>query len=449
MSKFTVTAWSASVFPLVFSKTTSANFSGFVNVAHGFIANGSALMACGNEDAGPIVTPTLTNSTEYRLFLAMRASGAQYFSDTGSGGYPLLRYIRSDNSTSPLYAAWCNNNAIFTHDDLRVRSSFLASPLVSDGFGTSFGTSDGLGHAETSGTGSGGSGIIWTQGAGTWTVSGGKLRASVLSGGIAIATSASSTTDQFIGLDITRIAGDIGIVLRYTDANNYVRTTHNGTNLQVIKRVAGVDTTVINAAATYSAGKRIWIWTNGTAFRAYFNDASIGSATISDSVLQSGVIGVYTSDLGNTGDNLVSYAVGTGGEYVNAFSILATGSATSDGTSTQTATGTRKRTGSATSDGVTTQTATGTRKRTGSATSDGVTTQTATGARKRTGTATSDGTGTASASSRVNSRGTGRSDGAGAAAAGGARRQLTSARGTGTSTAVIHNHTTSGAIYSS
>lgn len=255
-------------------------------------------------------------SGEYVIAVAMRAAGLFYFVNG------VLRYISNagSNNLYPLMAGQ-SSDGVRNVDSIRVASYWLPIPIVSDGFSGN-GTSDGLGHAETSGIGSGGSGVAWTQQVGTWTVSGGKVQASALSGGIAIATAASSTVDQFVGLDITRSAGEIGVVLRYTDASNYIRAVHNGTNLQVIKKVAGTDTTVINAAATYSVGKKIWIWTNGTAIRAYFNDALIGSATISDSVLQSGVVGIYTSDTGNTGDNFVAYAVGTGGEYNSELQIV-------------------------------------------------------------------------------------------------------------------------------
>lgn len=276
----------------------------------------------------PSIDVGVFSLTSQRKFaIALRSSGAFYFVE--SNGKMLMVRIDSAINGSINYLSINSTIAASASylDYWRVAGYWLPSPLVSHGFDV-VSPSDGNGHAETNGLGSGGSGVVMTQQAGAWTISGGKLQASALSSGAAIVTALSSTTDQLVGLDITRSAGDIGIILRYTDSSNYVRAIHNGTNLQVIKKIAGIDTTVINAAATYSAGKKIWIWTNGTAFRAYFNDALIGSATISDSVLQSGVIGVYTSDLGNTGDNLVSYAVGTNNEYATVFDIVLNSSAT-------------------------------------------------------------------------------------------------------------------------
>ena len=55
-------------------------------------------------------------------------------------------------------------------------AKWLPTPLLSDGFGSAFGTSDGLGHAEgvAGGIGAGGSGVTLSNAGGTWSVSGGK-----------------------------------------------------------------------------------------------------------------------------------------------------------------------------------------------------------------------------------------------------------------------------------
>ena len=55
-------------------------------------------------------------------------------------------------------------------------AKWLPTPLLSDGFGSAFGTSDGLGHAEgvAGGIGAGGGGVTLSNAGGTWSVSGGK-----------------------------------------------------------------------------------------------------------------------------------------------------------------------------------------------------------------------------------------------------------------------------------
>lgn len=270
-----------------------------------------------NTDLIPI-SSAYTANQEYKISLALRNVGAQIFIDGK------LVHITSKALATVLRFGVMGFSGTTTANEIRVAGYYLATPLASDGFGSTFGTTDGLGHAEgiAGGIGSGGGSVAWTQQAGTWANSGGKAAASALSGGIAIATAAPTTADQFVSVDIVRSAGDVGLVLRYTDANNYIRAIHNGTNVQLIKKVAGSDTTVVNAAATYSSGARLVVSSIGTAFRVYYNNALVGSGTISDSALQSGVSGIYTSNTGNTLDNFTAYASGTGGEYDSALQIV-------------------------------------------------------------------------------------------------------------------------------
>ena len=416
--------------PLMFGWATTVPVTSGPHMQNGVISHTTTPYIY-NGATGPIVAAATLN-LYYQWFLALRATGCQYFVKGGTEyAYPLLVHIDATKNSTPLWPVLTNMNSTGSsrYADGQVGGYFLASPLHSDGFGSSFGTSDGLGHEESSGYGSGGSGVMWTTQSGTWSTSGGKLQAGALSGGIAIATFPTSTKDVYGGVKIIRSVGSGGAVYRWTDINNHLWTEHDGTNCILKQIVGGVTTILITGAAAYSANVAPILSLNGNSARLYYNGAVVGSTSSINAGLTSTTHGVRVTDTTVQLDDIAIYATGTSGEHDAALATLITGTATSDG--------------------VTTQTATGTRKRTGTATSDGVTTQTATGTRKRTGTATSDGTGTASASSRVNSRGAGRSDGVGTASAGGARRQTSSMRGDGASTAVIHNHTTSGAVYSS
>ena len=99
-----------------------------------------------------------------------------------------------------------------------------------------------------------GSDLTWTQQVGAWTVATGKANASALSGGKALATvPATLTPDLLIAAALTRSAGVVGLVVRYTDTSNYVVAYHDGTNAKLDQVVAGVTTNKISAAATYSA----------------------------------------------------------------------------------------------------------------------------------------------------------------------------------------------------
>jgi len=147
----------------------------------------------------------------------------------------------------------------------------------------------------------------WSAKLGTWTIASNAAVCSVLSGssdGIAT-VSDSSNTDVFIGANLTRAGNDVGLVVRWADANNYIYALHNGTNAQLIKVVGGTPTTLINTAAAYSAGAKMWVHMMGTACRLYYNNALVGSQqTISDAGLQTGTNhGLYSTNTGNTFDN--------------------------------------------------------------------------------------------------------------------------------------------------
>lgn len=252
--------------------------------------------------------------TEFAI--ALRAAGAVYFAKVSSNW--ILLWFSTINTAALMIPAIVALNGIpGTFNYMTVRSErWLPVPLVSDGF-SAWGTSDGLGHVENSGLGSGGNGEAWTANAGTWEASGGVARASALASGQAIATVDTGTADVLATVNLTHVGGTASVIVRYTDSDNYVRAVHTGTNAQLIKRVGGVETTLINSAATYVAGAELRISCQGTAFRLFYNNNLIGSEqTISDAGLASGTRqGLRTTDTGNTFDDFRVYARGTGGEY--------------------------------------------------------------------------------------------------------------------------------------
>lgn len=90
---------------------------------------------------------------------------------------------------------------------------------------------------------------------------------------------------------LTEFDNNVGIVHRYTGENNnavarHVVACHNGTNVQLVKTVAGEQHTVlIDATVTYSAGASLAVQSDVSAFRVYYNNALIDSDdTIGDHV---------------------------------------------------------------------------------------------------------------------------------------------------------------------
>lgn len=224
----------------------------------------------------------------------------------------------SDSNVYPTLAAF--SSGAWKSGYIRVPATpWLPEPLISDGFGATFGTTDGLGHEEgvAGGIGAGGDGESISALVGTWANAAGVCGATALSGGLALASVDPGNANILIRADVTRSAGSAGVFLRYDSADDYVYCVHNGTNVQLVKRVAATETTLINTAATYVAGAKLIVRAVGTAFRVYYNDALVGSEqTISDANLQAGTdCGLYATDTGNAFDNLTVFAVGTGGEY--------------------------------------------------------------------------------------------------------------------------------------
>lgn len=124
--------------------------------------------------SGPFVFVPV-DATDHWLAIPLRATGAQYF--IKSDNKWLLLYTSNTGSVTPLYAGISNYHAVWSLYDWEVPTGvrWLAAPLVSDSFAVDGALAgrltDGLGHAETSGPGSGGSGTVWAGA--TWTTAGG------------------------------------------------------------------------------------------------------------------------------------------------------------------------------------------------------------------------------------------------------------------------------------
>jgi hypothetical protein len=224
------------------------------------------------------------------------------------------------DSTGTLYPSFdlYSGGSGITADDIIIPSAlFLPVPLISDGYGSAFGTSDGAGHLELSGLGSGGGGKTWGAVSGSFSVSSGKAVGDTTGGGgIALDTVSLSTPDIMLSCDLTRADASVGIVLRYVDASNYLVARHDGTSAQLVKRAAGTESNLITAAATYSAGATIRVVADGSSLTLYYNSVKIGATTVETQGVTSKIVGVRNvGSTANKHDNFVSYARGTANEY--------------------------------------------------------------------------------------------------------------------------------------
>ena len=150
-----------------------SNQSGAINDAMQLAASGALNVVANSGTAYAVGTYT---AASLKVAAAMRATGVYWF--VYIGGQWILKAITAAGTGAgyPAIVA-IGTTSIFTSDYLRVPTAkWLPTPLLSDGFGSAFGTSDGLGHAEgvAGGIGAGGSGVALSNAGGTWSVSGGK-----------------------------------------------------------------------------------------------------------------------------------------------------------------------------------------------------------------------------------------------------------------------------------
>lgn len=277
-------------------------------------------------NATTVNVATFTSNGDYHVALVMRAAGAFYF--VYGTEFSTIRLLgwNAVGTATPLYPAFGGFVAAATYAADYIHLSppgwgWMPTPLISDGFSAA--ASDGLGHAEgiAGGLGVGGSGKSWTASVGTWQVAAGVASATALDGGIAIRTADLGVADAIFECGLTRSAGNVGIVLRYIDAANYLYAYHDGTNATLRQVLGGVDTELIAAtAAAYGAGRVLRCSAIGNEARLYYGTApaAIGAAVAIDAGLAAATrAGLFTSDLGNTFDNALAYASGTGGEYIS------------------------------------------------------------------------------------------------------------------------------------
>jgi hypothetical protein len=259
------------------------------------------------------------DATAHRLYIVLRDAGVFVFARGTNAPRGRLLFIADGAAGTPLYPCIENYNVAFTADNLVVSDTlWCPSPWASDGFTRLSATlaasrTDGKGHQEQNG----GEGLAWAANVGTWLGGGNVASASALTGGVANATVDAGLADCYVRAKVTRAAGNPGIVVRYVDGDNYIRAVHTGTNAQLIKRVSGVETTVINEAATYAAGGYLGVSCVGTGFTLLYNGEVVGTlSAISDAGLQAATkVGLFTDNTGNSFASFEAWPAGSGGEY--------------------------------------------------------------------------------------------------------------------------------------
>lgn len=271
----------------------------------------------GVRDNGTQIAVSADAGATLQTALILRSAGAFYFVKSSVYSNWTLVWV-SANGVAGMYpgAQAATNTSVFTADNIRIPVVlYMPSPLAYDTFTRSNGA---LGSTEAAGPDSQViTPIAWGTPIGTWAIATNKAAATALAGGVAIATIAVPSKDNFIEAALTRAGGLAGVVGRYTDASNYIYAYHDGTNAGIKQRLAGVETDLIAAtAATYAANAVIRLVMDGNSAMLFYNGARVGATGTINAGLSGAVDGLYTTDTGNTFDLVTSWARGnTGTEY--------------------------------------------------------------------------------------------------------------------------------------
>jgi len=254
-------------------------------------------------------------ATTYIFAVVLRTAGAYFFVKGGAFTNWTLFDIWGVNVTTPVYAAIDFYDNVSTSGFIRVPDAlWLPAPAAYDTFTRgdgALGSSDIWGPDNQIVTAR-----AWSNRVGTTQIATNKASASALVGGVAIATMDTGTVNAITDATLTRAGNEVGVVLRYVDADNYIRAIHDGTNCKLVKRVAAAETDVISAVVALGAGA-IRVIPDGTTFMLYLNNARVGAvSTINDAALQTGTEqGLFSTNVGNTQDLWSIFARGSNGEY--------------------------------------------------------------------------------------------------------------------------------------
>jgi len=177
--------------------------------------------------------------------------------------------------------------------------------------------SDGQGHGEgiVGGIGDGGAGKLWEQTIGAFNIGASTLDCLFVLSSIAIAYTECHEPDIFAVAGLTRTGGNIGLCLRYIDDLNYIIAYHTGANAVLAEVIAGAPNLLINAVAAYGVGDLIKVYLCGNDARLYYDNDTIGTATVDSIFADATKHGVYSTSVGNVIEDLTIYAVGSDNEY--------------------------------------------------------------------------------------------------------------------------------------
>jgi hypothetical protein len=353
------------------------NQAGGLGDVHTLWITPGGVLSSYNSAALTVIGAIATNNP-YTMAILLRSTGCFYIIKGGTFTNFTLLYIAPTASHATIYPALSNNDNVAMVDFIRVPVTlWLPTPLASDGM-TSATLTDGAGHAETTGVGSGGGNVPWATAA-TWAVAGGvALNTPVLGGELAagnlvVGTWYSITATQADHFYVGCAVGDHFRATAATalDANNKVKAfttaelfrllaqaftadvlaqitnvartdrTSRGLavrlndpttptsgiiarfdglgNISVVEFSGATYTQLFTAAKAWAASDSLQLIADGANIRLiHLTSACVATligSTAAATITTGNYHGLFSTDPGNTLDNLVIYSRGTDNSY--------------------------------------------------------------------------------------------------------------------------------------
>jgi hypothetical protein len=135
---------------------------------------------------------------------------------------------------------------------------------------TNLSTTDGSGTKDA---------LTWTQDAGTWGINSNQAYTSASTAN-SIARVDTTFADVTVQATFATLATSMGLLFRFSATTDYWRLTSTSAGaLSLVKRVAGVDTTVVTFSTTLVAGDTLKVIAQGSSIRCFRNNTLLGTAT--------------------------------------------------------------------------------------------------------------------------------------------------------------------------
>lgn len=220
----------------------------------------------------------LSVSTDYKLAIVLRTTGAYLFGHDGTNW--LLLYIWGSGATATLYPMFANLDGAGSLDNFTVpKQLWLPTPLAYDTFTRAYSST--LGSTETTGPdGQACGALAWAEAVGDWSIASNKLQspaANSVSHYAIVDTGEADVvlecTSQISAIDGYNV---FGVAVRYVDTSNqYDVVLYNSDSvLRIGERDDGAFTTRSTASVVMSAATdyTIKVACNGTTITAWVND---------------------------------------------------------------------------------------------------------------------------------------------------------------------------------